>query len=175
MNEDVLWGLLLESYDFGTAPKHVEQQFSAELIDSQRPYGIHNYAHYHSLDSLQRLLQCATHDFFCKEKDILDFSGALGVLNSNWKNLLKRFPEAKLPRECTLTSFHEYNVQLREFPYITLLSGLEEHKLHMLLCNLLYSAVLILSNNLAQTVVRGHQAARLLCCTAPAPYPMFLS
>ena len=107
MNEDVLWGLVLESYDFGTALKHVEQQFSAELIDSQRPYGIHNYAHYHSLDSLQRLLQCATHDFFCKEKDILDFSGALGVLNSNWKNLLKRFPEAKLPRECTLTSFHE--------------------------------------------------------------------
>lgn len=102
-NEDILWGLLLGNLENGAAPKHVLQQFSAELLDSDKPYGIHNYAFHHSIENLARVLQFASQEFFCTNRSVLKLSSDQGEIHENWQNILKRFPEGTEPLECRTT------------------------------------------------------------------------
>ena len=105
--EDWVWGRVIGDRPFGTAPKHLENMFSSETLESLTPLGVHNYYYHHPGRDTLRLIHFALHEFF--ENDSRGDSISSMKENSNfamqswslfWEDLLKKFPDSQLPLEC---------------------------------------------------------------------------
>jgi len=104
-NEDAALGNLLDTVDFGVAPKKMEHQFACEVLYQPKPFGVHHFAPRHSTQETTQLVQLALSEFFCvnDSSKILELNGAPDrrfQWQVPWLELRKRFPRSILPLEC---------------------------------------------------------------------------
>ncbi len=104
-NEDAVLGNLLDAFDFGVAPKHLEHQFACEVLYQPKPFGVHHFAPRHSIEETTQIVQLALSELFCVNDssqmlDLNEVSGNQDQWQLPWLELQKRFPRSILPFEC---------------------------------------------------------------------------
>jgi hypothetical protein len=102
-NEDFLWGRLLSSTPYGTAPKHLEHKFAVELLNGHDALGMHDFARHHPPTETFELVKSAAGEFYNTKMglDVVDISNRTVKLE-RWSFWQDMFPDATLPGECTI-------------------------------------------------------------------------